>query len=182
MFEYLYLIIFFSLLFSIVLFSFIDDLYIKLISFIFSIFLFFIIIFLFVQMDFSSIFFYSYTFKFSDYFNIKFTLGVDQLSIFLLLLTTFLFPLIILASWNSIKFKLNFFYINIILLEFFLINVFISFDLLFFYFWFESTLIPMFLIIVIWGNQSRKLNASLYLLVYTLLFTVLFFFNFLYSF
>ncbi len=176
MFEYLYLIIFFGLIFSVVLFSFIDDLFIKLISFLFSIFLFIVVIILFVQIDFSSIFFYSYTFKFSNYYNINLTLGIDQLSIFLLILTTFLFPLIILASWNSIKFKLNFFYTNIILLEFFLINVFISFDLLFFYFWFESTLIPMFLIIIVWGNQSRKLNASLYLLVYTLLFTVLFFF------
>jgi proton-translocating NADH-quinone oxidoreductase chain M len=167
--------IFLSLIFSIILFIFIDELHVKLVSFIFSIFLFLISIFILIRIDFSSTFFYSYTFKLSVYYKIYLTLGIDQLSIFFLLLTTFLFPIIVLASWNSIKFKLNFFYTNLLLLEFFLINVFITFDLLFFYFWFESTLIPMFLIIVIWGNQSRKINAGLYLLVYTLLFTVLFF-------
>jgi proton-translocating NADH-quinone oxidoreductase chain M len=180
MFEFIYLYILLSLIFSIILFIFIDDLHVKLVSFIFSIFLFILSIFILIKIDFSSIFFYSYTFKFSLFYKIYLTLGIDQLSVFFLLLTTFLFPLIILASWNSIKFKLNFFYTNLLLLEFFLINVFISFDLLFFYFWFESTLIPMFLIIVIWGNQSRKINAGLYLLVYTLLFTALFFFLIIY--
>jgi NADH-quinone oxidoreductase subunit M len=131
-------------------------------------------------MDFSSIFFYSYTFEFSNIYNINMNIGIDVLSIIFLLLTSFIFPIVILTSWDSIKFQLKFFYILLLLLEFFLLNVFISFNLFFFYFWFESTIIPIFLIIVIWGSRSRKISAAFYLLGYTLIFTLFFFLSIIY--
>lgn len=175
MIEFFYLFISITLFFSFFLILFLNEFSAKLIALIYSIFIFLLSILALTCIDFSSIFFYSYSIELSSFFNIFFVIGIDQLSIMLIILVTFLFPLSILASWNSIKFKIKFFYFNILLLEFFLINVFLSFDLLFFYFWFESTLIPMFFIIVIWGNQSRKINAAFYLVAYTLVFSTFFF-------
>ena len=105
--------------------------------------------------------------------NLNITLGVDGISLFFLLLTTLLIPLCILISWNSVTFNLKEYFICFLLIEFFLIWVFCVLDLLMFYIFFESILIPMFLIVGIWGSRERKILASYYFFLYTLLGSVL---------
>jgi NADH-quinone oxidoreductase subunit M len=75
--------------------------------------------------------------------NLNFTLGIDGISLFFLLLTTFLIPLCILTSWNSVGSNLKEFLIAFLVLDFFLIGTFCVLDLLLFYIFFESVLIPM---------------------------------------
>ena len=101
--------------------------------------------------------------------TLNFTLGVDGISLFFILLTTLLIPLCILASWNSVKHSLREFLIAFLFLDFLLIGVFCVLDLLFFYIFFESVLIPMFLIVGIWGSRERKILAAYYFFLYTLL-------------
>ena len=105
--------------------------------------------------------------------NLSFTLGIDGISIFFLLLTTLLIPLCILTSWNSVTIHLKEFLIAFLMLEFFLIGTFCVLDLLLFYIFFESVLIPMFLIVGIWGSRERKILAAYYFFLYTLLGSVL---------
>ncbi len=82
--------------------------------------------------------------------NLNFTVGVDGISLFLIILTTLLIPLCILASWVGIKSYVKEYLIAFLIMESFLIGVFCILDLLIFYVLFESVLIPMFLIIGIW--------------------------------
>ena len=103
-----------------------------------------------------------------SWFNIQYSLGVDGISIFFIILTTFLMPLCILLSWNSIKIKWKEFGIIMLLIELLLINVFSVLDLIFFYIFFESILIPMFLLIGIWGSRERKIHAAYQFFIYTL--------------
>jgi proton-translocating NADH-quinone oxidoreductase chain M len=112
--------------------------------------------------------------------NLNFVLGIDGISIFFLLLTTLLVPLCILVSWNSISYNLKEFLIAFLILDFFLIGVFCILDLLLFYIFFESVLIPMFLIIGIWGSRDRKILASYYFFLYTLLGSVVMLISILY--
>ena len=101
-------------------------------------------------------------------FNINVSLGIDGISLFFLILTTLLIPICILLSWSSVKKDLKEYLIAFLFLEFFLILVFGILDLLLFYIFFESVLIPMFLIIGIWGSRERKILASYYFFLYTL--------------
>lgn len=112
--------------------------------------------------------------------NLNVTLGIDGISLFFLLLTTLLIPLCILISWNSIHSNLKGYLISFLLIEFFLIGVFCVLDLLLFYIFFESILIPMFLIIGIWGSRERKILASYYFFLYTLLGSVIMLLSILY--
>lgn len=112
--------------------------------------------------------------------NVNLTLGVDGISLFFLLLTTMLIPICILVSWNSVKKDLKEYLISFLLLEFFLIGVFSILDLLLFYIFFESVLIPMFLIIGIWGSRERKILASYYFFLYTLLGSIIMLLSILY--
>lgn len=112
--------------------------------------------------------------------NLNITLGIDGISLFFLLLTTLLIPLCILISWNSIQSNLKGYLISFLLIEFFLIGVFCVLDLLVFYIFFESILIPMFLIIGIWGSRERKILASYYFFLYTLLGSVIMLLSILY--
>lgn len=105
--------------------------------------------------------------------NLNLTLGIDGISIFFLLLTTMLVPLCILTSWNSVNSNLKEFLIAFLILDLLLIAVFCVLDLLFFYVLFESVLIPMFLIIGVWGSRDRKILAAYYFFLYTLLGSVL---------
>ena len=100
--------------------------------------------------------------------NLNITIGLDGISLFFVLLTTLLIPICILLSWNSVKKDLKEYLIAFLLLETFLILVFSILDLLLFYIFFESVLIPMFLIIGIWGSRERKILASYYFFLYTL--------------
>ena len=101
-------------------------------------------------------------------FNLYYTLGVDGLSIFFIILTTFLTILCILVSWNSIKHALKEYLLCFLLLEFLLIQVFSVLDLLLFYIFFESVLMPMFIIIGVWGSRERKIRAAYQFFLYTL--------------
>ena len=93
--------------------------------------------------------------------NLNLTIGVDGISIFFVLLTTLLIPLCLLTSWTSVGSHMKEYFIFFLIIEFLLINAFCSLDILFFYIFFESVLIPMFLIIGIWGSRERKVLASL---------------------
>jgi NADH-ubiquinone oxidoreductase chain 4 len=112
---------------------------------------------------------FQYVTEFAEIGFCHFHIGVDGISIFFVLLTTFIIPLCILSSWDSIKIGIKYFMIAFLILETLLIAVFIVLDLLLFYICFESILIPMFLIIGIWGNRERKITASYLFFLYTLL-------------
>ena len=112
--------------------------------------------------------------------NLNITLGIDGISLFFLLLTTLLIPICILISWNSIESNLKGYLISFLLIEFFLIGVFCVLDLLLFYIFFESILIPMFLVVGVWGSRERKMLAAYYFFLYTLLGSVVMLLSILY--
>ncbi|MEW6123408.1 MAG: NADH-quinone oxidoreductase subunit M [Pseudomonadota bacterium] len=99
-------------------------------------------------------------------------MGVDGISLPLVLLTTFLMPFCILASWDSVHKRVNEYMIAFLVLETFMVGTFCALDLVLFYFFFEAGLIPMFLIIGIWGGP-RRIYASFKFFLYTLLGSVL---------
>jgi len=103
---------------------------------------------------------------------INFQLGVDGISILFILLTTFIAPICIFSGINSIKFKIKEFLIAILVMETLMLGVFCSLDLVIFYLFFEGGLIPMFLIIGIWGGPKRVYSAFKFFL-FTLLGSVL---------
>ena len=108
------------------------------------------------------------TAKFQDITVLGIPLGIDGISLYFIILTTILFPICLLISWKSTihsKFFLSLF----LFLELLLILVFIVIDLLWFYIFFEAVLIPITLIIGIWGSRSRKVKASIYFFIFTLL-------------
>jgi NADH-quinone oxidoreductase subunit M len=98
---------------------------------------------------------------------IRFHMGVDGISLPFVLLTVLLMPLCILASWQSITVRVKDYMIAFLVLETLMIGVFTSLDLVLFYLFFEGGLIPMFLIIGIWGGPSR-VYASFKFFLYTL--------------
>ena len=102
-----------------------------------------------------------------EQYNVDFIVGLDGVSLCFLLLTVFIFPLCWLSSIN-ITYRFKDFIIYLLFIELFLILSFTVIDLLFFYIFFESVLIPMFLIIGIWGARSRKIKAAYYFFLYTL--------------
>ena len=104
--------------------------------------------------------------------TINYHVGVDGISILFILLTTFISPICIFSGINSIRFKIKEFLIAILLMETLMIGVFCSLDLVIFYLFFEGGLIPMFLIIGIWGGPKRVYSAFKFFL-FTLLGSVL---------
>jgi len=103
---------------------------------------------------------------------INFKLGIDGISILFILLTTFITPICIFSGIHSIKFKIKEFFIAILVMETLMLGVFCSLDLVIFYLFFEGGLIPMFLIIGIWGGPKRVYSAFKFFL-FTLLGSVL---------
>jgi len=103
---------------------------------------------------------------------INFRLGIDGISILFILLTTFIAPVCIFSGIHSIKFKIKEFLIAILVMETLMLGVFCSLDLVIFYLFFEGGLIPMFLIIGIWGGPKRVYSAFKFFL-FTLLGSVL---------
>jgi len=99
-------------------------------------------------------------------------LGVDGVSILFVLLTAFLMPICILASWKSIETRVVDYMIAFLVLETLVIGVFTSLDLFLFYIFFEGTLVPMFIIIGVWGGANR-IYAAYKFFLYTLLGSVL---------
>ena len=103
---------------------------------------------------------------------INYKVGIDGISILFVILTTFITPLCILSVNSTIKYRLKEFLISILVMESLMIGVFCSLDLVIFYLFFEGGLIPMFLIIGIWGGERRVYSAFKFFL-YTLLGSVL---------
>ncbi|HEV7339241.1 MAG TPA: NADH-quinone oxidoreductase subunit M [Bosea sp. (in: a-proteobacteria)] len=103
---------------------------------------------------------------------IKFKLGVDGFSFPFVVLTAFLMPFCILASWTSVEKRVREYMVAFLILETLMIGVFVALDLVLFYLFFEAGLIPMFLIIGIWGGK-RRVYASYKFFLYTLLGSVL---------
>ena len=103
---------------------------------------------------------------------VNYKVGIDGISILFIILTTFIIPLCIISVNNSVKIRLRDFLIAILIMESFMIGVFCALDLVIFYLFFEAGLIPMFLIIGIWGGPKRVYSAFKFFL-YTLLGSVL---------
>jgi NADH-quinone oxidoreductase subunit M len=98
---------------------------------------------------------------------INYHLGVDGISLFLVILTTFLTVVSILCSWNSIQKRVKEFFIAILLLEVGVVGVFLSLDLFLFFLFWEVMLIPMYLLIGIWGHD-RRIYAAVKFILYTM--------------
>jgi NADH-quinone oxidoreductase subunit M len=103
---------------------------------------------------------------------IKYKMGVDGISMLFVILTTFLMPLCILASWQAIEDRIKEYMIAFLVLETLMVGVFCALDLVLFYLFFEGGLIPMFLIIGVWGGP-RRVYASFKFFLYTFLGSVL---------
>jgi len=103
--------------------------------------------------------------------NIHYHMGIDGISMWLLVLTTFLTPLCVLISWRSIRERVKEFFILLLILETALIGVFVSLDLFLFYFFWEATLIPMALLIGIHGHE-RRVYAAVKFFLYTMIASV----------
>ncbi len=100
--------------------------------------------------------------------GINYHMGVDGISMLFVILTTFLMPLCILASWEAIEHRVKEYMIAFLVMETLMIGVFCALDLVLFYLFFEAGLIPMFLIIGIWGGK-RRIYATFKFFLYTLL-------------
>jgi len=111
-------------------------------------------------------------FRWFNDFNFYYHVGIDGISLFMVILSTFLTPLCILASWESVKKKVKEYMLSFLFLETVMIGMFVSVDILLFYIFFEAVLIPMYLIIGIWGGE-RRIYASFKFFLYTLLGSVL---------
>ncbi|PLP60475.1 NADH-quinone oxidoreductase subunit M [Mesorhizobium loti] len=104
--------------------------------------------------------------------GISYHMGVDGISMLFVILTTFLMPLCILASWSSVEKRVKEYMIAFLILETLMIGVFCALDIVLFYVFFEAGLIPMFIIIGVWGGK-RRVYASFKFFLYTLLGSVL---------
>ena len=115
---------------------------------------------------------YQFVERYQWFAGAQYHLGVDGISILFVLLTAFLMPLCILASWKTIDKRVVEYMIAFLALETLVIGVFTSLDLFLFYIFFEGGLVPMFLIIGVWGGQNR-IYAAYKFFLYTLLGSVL---------
>jgi NADH-quinone oxidoreductase subunit M len=98
----------------------------------------------------------------------RYHVGVDGISLWLVLLTTLLMPISILSSWHAVEKRRLAFYVSLLLLEGAMIGVFVSLDLLVFYLFFEASLVPMFFLIGVWGGE-RRVYAAVKFFIYTAL-------------
>ena len=105
-------------------------------------------------------------------FGLNYHMGVDGISVFFVILSTFLTPICILASWESIQHRVKEYMIAFLVLETLMVGMFCALDLILFYIFFEAVLIPMFLIIGIWGG-GRRVYAAFKFFLYTLTGSVL---------
>ncbi|HSP88825.1 MAG TPA: NADH-quinone oxidoreductase subunit M, partial [Ignavibacteriaceae bacterium] len=110
---------------------------------------------------------FTHKFPWIDNLNIFYFVGIDGLSLLLVLLTTFLTPLTLISSWSSIKIKVKEFTFFMLMLEVGMLGIFVSLDLFLFYIFWEAMLIPMYFIIGIWGGKER-IYASVKFFIYTM--------------
>ncbi len=104
--------------------------------------------------------------------GIAYLLGVDGLSLFLVILTTLLVPLSVLASWDSIQAKPRAYYASLLLLSSAILGVFLALDVFLFYVFWEAMLVPMYLLIGVWGGE-RRIYAALKFFLFTMTGSVL---------
>lgn len=100
--------------------------------------------------------------------NTNYHVGIDGLSIWLVILTTFIMPIAIVSTWQAVEKRATAFYVFLLLLESAMIGVFVSLDLLVFYLFFEASLVPMFFLIGIWGGENR-IYAAVKFFIFTAL-------------
>ncbi len=105
-------------------------------------------------------------------FGISYHMGVDGISMLFVILSTFLMPLCILSSWEAVQNRVKEYMISFLVLETLMVGMFCALDFVLFYMFFEGVLIPMFLIIGVWGGQ-RRVYAAFKFFLYTLLGSVL---------
>lgn len=105
-------------------------------------------------------------------FGIQYFLGIDGLSIWLVMLTTFLLPITILASWRSIEDRVKGFHIALFVLQTAMLGTFLALDGVFFYLFWELSLVPMYFIIGIWGGK-RRIYATVKFFIFTMIGSVL---------
>ena len=105
--------------------------------------------------------------------NISYHMGVDGISVLFVVLSAFLMPICILASWESIHSRVKEYMVSFLILETMMIGMFSALDYVLFYVFFEGVLIPMFVIIGIWGSGERRIYAAFKLFLFTLLGSVL---------
>lgn len=116
---------------------------------------------------------YEVKFFISAKLGLIYHLGLDGISLFFVILSVFLLPVCLLCSWSTIVYRVKEFYLLMYSIVFLLIHVFSVLDLLLFYIFFESILIPMFLMIGIWGSRDRKIHAAYQFFLYTLVGSVI---------
>ena len=104
--------------------------------------------------------------------NINYTLGIDGISLLLIMLTTLVMPLCVLGSWTYISKRIREFFICLLVMETAMVGVFAAMDFFLFYVFWEMMLIPMYLLIAIWGGDQKK-YASIKFFIYTLAGSVL---------
>jgi len=107
------------------------------------------------------------------FLNMNVYIGIDGISLFFIILTTFLVPVCLLVGWTNITKHVKEYCIAFLILETCMLAVFCMLDLLLFYVFFESVLLPMFLIIGVWGSRERKIRAAYQFFLYTLIGSVL---------
>jgi len=140
---------------------------IKVIALYTSILNFLVSLFIYIIFDYSNID-YQFVQEITEIKGLNIYIGIDGISIYFILLTTLITPLVILSNWNSISNNLKTYLVLILLLEMLLLLVFLVLNIFLFYIFFESTLIPLFLLIGMYGSYN-KVRASFYLFLYTLL-------------
>ena len=111
---------------------------------------------------------YQFVQKYHNLSNYDFYLGTDGLSIYFILLTCIIIPISLLSNWNSVSKNVKSYVIILLLLETFLLLVFLVLDILLYYIFFESILFPLFILVGLYGS-SNKVRASFYLFLYTLI-------------
>ncbi len=102
-----------------------------------------------------------------SFFGINYFVGIDGISFWLVLMTTFFAPIVILGSWHSIEKKEKTFHFALFLLQTFMLGTFLSIDSIMFYIFFEASLLPMYLMIGVWGG-TRRIYAAMKFFIYTM--------------
>ena len=101
-------------------------------------------------------------------YGISYYVGVDGFSILLILLTTFLTPICVLATWEDVQFRVKEFMICLLFMMSGMLGVFVSLDIFLFYVFWEVQLIPMYLLIGVWGNPARRVYAAIKFFLFTM--------------
>ncbi len=100
-------------------------------------------------------------------FGINYFVGVDGISLWLIMMTAFFLPVVILGSWNAIESRVKMFHVNLFVLQACMFGTFVAIDSILFYIFFEASLIPMYLMIGVWGG-TRRIYATMKFFIYTM--------------